>query len=715
MTWASRSVAMSVSRAGVFLRKQLWVWPIVAVIVLSAAGLYVRQSIESTIKGNLTSGLQTLVSMEVSMLENFFRVHETNAEAVSNDLAVRQLAYRLFEKETAPAPSDPTADRSEVEELIRKELASVMAYHDYVGFLVADETKTIVAASSPSIVGQQGITEYDDFLTRTLDGETVVCPPFRNVTAVVSADGQFLVGQPTMYVSAPLRNESFQVVGALALQIQPEREFTRILQLGRVGHSGETYAFNADGILVSNSRFDDEMIMLGLLADNEHSTSILNLRVCDPGGDMTAGFRPTVRRSEMPLTRMAEDAIDGNSDIDVDGYRDYRGVPVVGAWKWMPKYKIGVATEVDVEQAFRPLVILQRVFWSLYGMLILSAVAIFVFSVLVSRARREAQKAAIEARQLGQYTIEEELGAGAMGVVYKGQHAMLRRPTAIKMLNIDKIDDSSVNRFEREVKITCQLTHPNTIAIYDYGHTPEGVFYYAMEYIEGIDLQTLVTNYGPLPQNRVIHILLQMCGSLFEAHSLGLVHRDIKPANTMLCRRGCQPDVVKVLDFGLVKAIEEDQTGNGSGGLTGTPLYMSPESIQSPLSVDSRSDIYAVGAVAYFLLTGQTVFDADSIVALCQMQLDETPVSPSKRTDNSISEQLEYAIMACLEKSRAKRPQTARDLMQLLEKCAEAHTWTQDDGDAWWSRHERGVAQPDPPKSSQASTATKELEQTLDS
>ncbi len=339
--------------------------------------------------------------------------------------------------------------------------------------------------------------------------------------------------------------------------------------------------------MVSKSRFDEELILLGLLPDIEYSHSILNVMVRDPMGDMTAGFRPAVRRAKLPLTRMAEDAItskpSSEPNVDVEGYRDYRGVPVVGAWKWMPKYDIGVATEVDVSQAFRPLVILKQVFWSLYALLIISSIAIFAFTVVVARLQREAQKAAVEAQQLGQYTLEGKLGAGAMGIVYKGHHAMLRRPTAIKMLDIDKVNDTSIARFEREVKITCQLNHPNTIAIYDYGRTPEGVFYYAMEYIDGIDLQTLVTDYGPQPENRVIHILLQMCGSLFEAHSLGLVHRDIKPANTMLSRRGCQPDVVKVLDFGLVKAMDEGQQSlGGGGGLTGTPLYMSPEAIQGP-------------------------------------------------------------------------------------------------------------------------------------
>lgn len=198
--------------------------------------------------------------------------------------------------------------------------------------------------------------------------------------------------------------------------------------------------------MVSNSRFDDDLILLGLLPDQEDSRSILNIQVRDPQGDMTTGFRPQRRRREMPLTKMAAEATAGNAGIDGEGYRDYRGVPVVGAWHWMQKYQMGVATEVDVAEAYRPLTILQYTFWVLFGMLVLSSAAIFVFTLIVARLQREAQRAAIEAQQLGQYTLEEKLGSGAMGIVYKGHHAMLRRPTAIKMLDVDTINDSSIRK-----------------------------------------------------------------------------------------------------------------------------------------------------------------------------------------------------------------------------------------------------------------------------
>jgi predicted Ser/Thr protein kinase len=494
-----------------------------------------------------------------------------------------------------------------------------------------------------------------------------------------------------MFVAAPIRDENLQVIAALALRIDPTAEFARILQLGRMGESGETYAFDADGLMLSGSRFEEELVLLGVLPDQPGMNSMLNVLVRDPGGDLTAGHRPAARRSKLPVTRMVEAASTEGAGVDVEGYRDYRGVSVVGAWDWIPQYGFGIATEVDRAEAFGPLTILKRTFWGLLALLMLSSVAIFVFTIMVARLQRQAREAAIEAKQLGQYKLDQKLGEGAMGVVYKGHHAMLRRPTAIKLLDADKVTDESIARFEREVQITSQLTHPNTVAIFDYGRTPEGVFYYAMEYIEGIDLQALVDQYGPQPPARVVHLLRQICGSLYEAHTMGMVHRDVKPANLMLTRRGGEPDVVKVLDFGLVKAREGEHRSDKDGALAGTPLYMSPEAIQFPASVDACSDLYAVGAVGYFLLTGRPVFDASSVAELCQKHIDEAPAPPSLRLGKPLPADLESIILACLEKSRAKRPQTARDLANRLEHCQLADEWSIELAETWWSQHDRGM------------------------
>ena len=215
---------------------------------------------------------------------------------------------------------------------------------------------------------------------------------------------------------------------------------------------------------------------------------------------------------------MAASAVQGEDGVDVTGYGDYRGVPVIGAWTWLKDYGFGVATEQDVAEAFRPLYVLREAFWGMFALLVVAAVAIFIFTIVVARANRAARLAALEAMQLGQYTLDEKLGEGGMGVVYRAHHAMLQRPTAVKFLGSEKTNDQTIARFEREVQLTAKLNHPNTIAIYDYGRTPEGIFYYAMEYLQGINLEDLVKRYGPQPEGRVISILRQVCGSLAEAH-----------------------------------------------------------------------------------------------------------------------------------------------------------------------------------------------------
>jgi eukaryotic-like serine/threonine-protein kinase len=294
-----------------------------------------------------------------------------------------------------------------------------------------------------------------------------------------------------------------------------------------------------------------------------------------------------------------------------------------------------------------------------------------------------------EAQQLGQYTLEEKLGEGGMGAVYRARHAMLRRPTAVKLLPPERAGGHDVHRFEREVQATALLSHPNTVAIYDYGRTPDGIFYYAMEYLEGIDLEVLVTGFGPQPPGRVVYLLGQVAGALGEAHAAGLVHRDVKPGNVILCQRGGAPDVAKVVDFGLVR----DLAGAGTRTETaldvvkGTPLYLSPEAITRPDRVDARSDLYAVGALAYFLLSGRHPFEGATVVEVCSHHLHTLPEPPSSKLGRPLPADLEAVVLACLEKAPERRPQTAAELVERLEACAVDSPWSERDARDWWRRN----------------------------
>jgi serine/threonine-protein kinase len=272
-----------------------------------------------------------------------------------------------------------------------------------------------------------------------------------------------------------------------------------------------------------------------------------------------------------------------------------------------------------------------------------------------------------------------------MGEVYLASHALLRRRTAIKLLRADA-DGHGMVRFEREVQLTSQLTHPNTIAIYDYGRTADGLFYYVMEYLEGVDLDGLLAVSGPQPPGRVIHILRQVCGALEEAHGYGLLHRDIKPANLFLCRRRGLPDLVKVLDFGLVKEVggAEDASAQRVHLVVGTPLYLAPEAIVSPARVDARADLYSLGAVGYALLTGCHVFEGRSSTEICSHHLHTPPTPPSSRLGRELPRDLCDILLRCLAKHPDDRYASARELRAALEACADAVTWTEAESERWW-------------------------------
>jgi serine/threonine protein kinase len=321
--------------------------------------------------------------------------------------------------------------------------------------------------------------------------------------------------------------------------------------------------------------------------------------------------------------------------------------------------------------------------------LIACALVIFLGMLVIDRQQRALQKATKAATQLGQYTLEEKLGSGGMGTVYRARHALLRRATAVKLLDMDKMSDDAIGRFEREVQFTSALTHPNTVAVYDYGRTPEGIFYYAMEYLEGMNLDDLVKQFGPVSEARMVYILRQACGSLAEAHAAGLMHRDIKPSNIFLTCRGGIHDFVKVLDFGLVKPFVggEQAQITSPNAVVGTPLYLSPEAVTQPDQVDARTDVYALGAVGYFLLTGTPVFGGESAMEICMKHTNAAPESPSARCGKPISADIEVLLLRCLAKRPVDRPRDAADLKRQLEWCVVAGGWTEQEAAAWWRDH----------------------------
>jgi serine/threonine-protein kinase len=311
------------------------------------------------------------------------------------------------------------------------------------------------------------------------------------------------------------------------------------------------------------------------------------------------------------------------------------------------------------------------------------------------------------ARELGSYRLEEVLGKGGMGEVYRASHQMLARPAAVKLIRSEVLGSSSsddarviIERFRREAEAAASLRSPHTINLYDFGAAHDGTFFLVMELLEGLDLETLVERFGPLPPERAAYLLGQVCESLEEAHVRGLIHRDIKPSNIFTCRVGLAVDFVKVLDFGLVKA--RDESARREAMLTapdataGTPAYISPEMVRGDAVLDHRVDIYALGCVAYWLLTGRLVFEAPNALQMMFQHAQKSPVPPSQRIELEIPPALDELVLACLAKRPEDRPPTAGELARRLTAAVSGEPWTPERALQWWERHHPESARPAP-------------------
>ena len=299
------------------------------------------------------------------------------------------------------------------------------------------------------------------------------------------------------------------------------------------------------------------------------------------------------------------------------------------------------------------------------------------------------RRVAFEAKQLGQYHLKQRIGQGGMGEVYLAEHVLLKRPCAIKLIRPEKAGDAkSLARFEREVKATAKLTHWNTVEIFDYGRADDGTFYYVMEYLPGLNLGQLVEMHGALPPERVIHFLTQTCDALGEAHRKNLIHRDIKPGNIFAANRGGVYDVVKLLDFGLAKPLADvDDSGlTQEGSITGSPLFMSPEQASGDGQPDARSDIYSLGAVAYFLLAGEPPFNGTNAMKVMIAHISQPPI-PLMERNASVPEDLSAIVMRCLHKDPQDRFQDTESLREALADCRDAEKWTRVHAHAWWENY----------------------------
>ncbi len=408
------------------------------------------------------------------------------------------------------------------------------------------------------------------------------------------------------------------------------------------------------------------------------------IRIADPGGDVLRGYQPREELAQWSLTKAARAALAQKSGYDAKGYRDYRGRDVVGAWRWDDRLEAAIIVEQDRAEAYATLGMIDYVLRAAWGVPFLVALGILgssIASQMMTRGKIPTQ--------IGPYRILEKIGEGGLGVVYRAQHKLLGRPAAIKLLKRESTHTKTLARFEREVQLAAKLVHPNAVSIYDYGITSSGSFYYAMEYIHGANLADFMAHIKVLPMDRCLRILIQICEAIREAHLAGLVHRDIKPQNIMVANRGGIPDVVKVLDYGLVKSILASRSNNTTETrvVMGTPKFMAPERLETPWLADPRIDIYSIGAVAYYLLAGHSPLIGINFESMANIFSGEK--SPYKEIAMQKSfRRFLYIISRCIAPEPVLRPDSIHDLLDEFRALQDDYEWQELIAEDWWKENE---------------------------
>lgn len=555
-------------------------------------------------------------------------------------------------------------------------------------FSVLDKTGYRIATNAKSDLGGQVSTKELVYVSSVFSDKKIIFTRPTSQRLYRSDSTQKIVSVPLTWIDAPIYDSTGKVIATFGLAYFANNGFSKFLNIQKTGQTGESYAFDKNGLLVSHSKYKAILQNAGIIKNNQKS--ILNTVLRNPQVDLTTCSVPPKNYASFPfivpvaniLAQIDRDSIIKN--INTEPYLNYIGQEVIGASVWLPNYNFGIVTEIPYSEAFAPMYELTWIFYIL--IIILFSLAIYstisAFSLFTIRKNSR--------QKIGPYFIKEKIGEGGMGEVYLAEHQLLKRPTAIKTLKKTVSNRQNQQRFEREVLLASKLTHPNTINIYDFGRADNDSFYFAMEFLEGINLSQLSNICGNITPDRTLYILLQICYSLKEAHHKGLIHRDIKPQNIMICNLGDMYDVVKVLDFGLVKDIEDETKEDLTTlfEIGGTPMYMAPERLVAPQTVDYRTDIYSVGVIAYFLLTARKPFlTGVSDVDIINQVINEKPL---EITIGNIPLEFSEVIYQCMEKDPMNRPADMSELIALLEKL-NTHTWTQQKAENWWEEKISGI------------------------
>ncbi|GAA5509726.1 serine/threonine-protein kinase PknD [Novipirellula caenicola] len=661
---------------------------ILLLIIAAALVVFLNYRIRGAMQEMTRRSLQSILSAKLSVFDQWCGQQMASVTDAMQSAKRKSLAIEILNSHASRHPVSPERLQTDPNLVpFASDVADAVPHDQVVGWVLIDIDGRVLGSDLTSLLGQD-LRLPTDALEKMISRQSTLTRPFRSPTPV-SRSGPLSESEPAVIAAITPVVQGARTLGGFLYLMDPAADFSELFSTPVDSPVAESYVIDRRGVMLTRMPSQHESSSPAAVDSASFASSILNQVVQVPveqeSIESASIHSAANRSSSRPLTVLADQLTRGGQGEDVVGYRDYRGDEVVGAWRWLPEYGMGVAVEMKLRDVYGPLLTLSRIHWTLAMSLILGAVllgTLHQFGPTLSRSLAQTDSV----RQLGQYKLGQLIGEGAMGSVYLGSHQLLKREVAIKVLEKEELTSTTASRFAREVQLTSQLRHPNTIAIFDYGQTDDGTFYYVMEYVHGITLQALIDQYGRQPAGRVISLLIQMCGSLAEAHTRAIVHRDIKPANIILTEVSGVGDLIKVLDFGLVKEITRDTVElTQVDSITGTPMYMSPEAVRDASAADAQSDLYSVGAVGYALLAGVPLFEGGASVDICLKQLNEVPLRPAERIGVPLADDLQNVLMSCLQKDAHQRPMSMDELADTLRACEDYGGWTQVDSVHWWN------------------------------
>ena len=475
------------------------------------------------------------------------------------------------------------------------------------------------------------------------------------------------------------------VIAAMMIRSPVFLDELEILLSQTVLRESNSYLLDDRGAIATKAKDLQQILELPYFSDLKKVRGMAIVEARDPGGNVLANFIPTEDKTEWSWTKPGKTISQPKSGIDVNGYRDYRGRDVVGAWHWIEPLNRLLVLEIPKEQAFKNHVFIDRAFKLLYGIPILISLAIGALSL-----RRAFRGIELTNRSLGSYILREKIGEGGLGIVYRAEHKLLGRTAAIKLIKEPLVNSTSLKRFEREVRMAAKLSHPNTVSIYDFGMSKDGLLFCAMELVDGVNLANFFSYDPTIALDRCLWIMRQICGAIEEAHEIGLIHRDIKPQNIMICRKGQMIDLIKVVDFGLAKTMADNVSRDVTATrvLIGTPGFIAPERLETPWIADPRIDIFAFGVLGVYLLTGKVPIlgvTHDSLMQLLNMgRFSEIANDPKFN-------ELVRLLAQCIAPDSNDRPRSMSEIGAMLASIAAAFPWNETQAEKWWQENEQAL------------------------